>query len=96
MGVRGRGALAGLAVGLLLLSYPLLNVPNRAELVAGVPVLYTYVFLVWLLGIVAAWLLSRSSDPPDAPTTAERAGQHPTRPDARRVTPDARARSPER
>jgi hypothetical protein len=48
-----------LVVGLLLLSYPLVNVPNQPVLVFGVPLLYLYLFGLWLVGIAVAWLLSR-------------------------------------
>ena len=57
-----RGALVAFIVGLLLLSYPLVNVPNQPVLVLGVPALYLYLFVLWLAGIGVAWLLSRSSE----------------------------------
>jgi hypothetical protein len=57
-----RGALVALSVGLLLLTYPLLNLPNMPVLVLGVPLLYLYLFAVWLAGIGVAWLLSRNEE----------------------------------
>ena len=54
-----RHALVALVVGLLLLSYPLVNVPNSPALVLGIPTLYLYLFALWLVGIGVAWLLSR-------------------------------------
>lgn len=59
---RDRGALVAFAAGLLLISYPLANVPNQPTLVAGVPLLYLYVFAVWLTCIGAAWLLARGPE----------------------------------
>jgi len=37
------------ALGALLFNYPLLALFNRALVVAGVPLLYLYVFLAWAL-----------------------------------------------
>ncbi len=36
-------------LGALLFNYPLLALFNRAVMVAGVPLLYLYVFLAWAL-----------------------------------------------
>jgi hypothetical protein len=60
MRASGQASIVALVVGLLLLSYPLVNVPNQPVLVLGVPLLYLYLFGLWLVGIAAAWLLSRS------------------------------------
>ena len=59
MRARERGSVVALIMGHLLLGYPLVNVPNRPVLVLGVPLLYLYLFALWLAGIAAAWLLSR-------------------------------------
>ena len=37
------------ALGAVLFNYPLLALFNRAVMVAGVPLLYLYVFLAWAL-----------------------------------------------
>ena len=37
------------ALGAVLFNYPLLALFNRAVVVAGVPLLYLYVFLAWAL-----------------------------------------------
>ena len=37
------------ALGAVLFNYPLLALFNRAVMVAGVPMLYLYVFLAWAL-----------------------------------------------
>jgi hypothetical protein len=59
---RERASLVALLVGIVLLGYPLINLPNQPVLVLGVPILYLYIFAVWLAGIGVAWLLSRESD----------------------------------
>jgi hypothetical protein len=42
-------------LGVLLFNYPLLALFNRATLVAGVPLLYVYIFGAWalLIGLLA-------------------------------------------
>jgi hypothetical protein len=50
-----------------LLVWPLLSVPNRPRLVAGLPALVLYLFAVWALIVaVLAWAARRSAgdDPP--------------------------------
>lgn len=50
-----------------LLVWPLLSVPNRPRLVAGIPALVLYLFVVWALIVaVLAWAARRSAgdDPP--------------------------------
>lgn len=37
----------------LLLSFPILKLVNIPERIAGIPLLYAYVFLVWIIGIIA-------------------------------------------
>ena len=62
MRARDRRSLVALVVGLLLVSYPLVNVPNQPILVLGVPLLYLYLFGLWSLGVMVAWWLSREPD----------------------------------
>ena len=46
-----------------LLVWPLLSIPNRAVLVAGVPALVLYLFGVWAVVVaVLAWAARRSED----------------------------------
>ena len=59
---RDRRSLVALVLGLLLLSYPLVNVPNQPMLVLGVPLLYLYLFGLWSLGVMVAWWLAREPD----------------------------------
>ncbi len=59
---RARSSLVGLLVGIILLSYPLINMPNRATLVFGIPALYLYVFALWIAGVALAWILSRGAE----------------------------------
>lgn len=49
--------------GVLLVSFPLLAVFNRPLRVAGVPVLYLYLFAIWAAGILAVALLARGRWP---------------------------------
>ena len=46
------------ALGALLFNYPLLALFNRALVVAGVPLLYLYVFLAWALLITLLALVA--------------------------------------
>jgi hypothetical protein len=62
-GARLRDALGLLfLLGVLALSYPLLAIFNRPLLVAGVPLLYVYLFAVWAAGIAALALVARRRD----------------------------------
>ncbi len=45
--------------GCLLLNYPLLSIFNRSRLIAGIPVLFFYVFAAWLLLILLTALVLR-------------------------------------
>lgn len=46
-----------------LLLWPLLSIPNRPELVAGVPALVLYLFTVWVLMVaVLAWAARRAGE----------------------------------
>ena len=55
-------------VGALLLNFPVLAIFNRAATLWGWPVLYLYLFGLWIAGIVATVLLTRrardGSEPP--------------------------------
>jgi hypothetical protein len=49
-------------MGTLALNYPLLSVVNRQHLFWGIPLLYLYIFLVWLVIIaLMAFIAERSS-----------------------------------
>jgi FlaA1/EpsC-like NDP-sugar epimerase len=37
---------------LVLLSYPFISVANKAQLLFGIPVLYLYIFIVWIIIII--------------------------------------------
>ncbi len=46
-----------------LLVWPLLTIPNRAVLVAGVPALVLYLFAVWVVIVAGlAWAARRGGD----------------------------------
>ncbi len=47
------------ALGIILLSFPVLAIFNRAATLGGIPVLYLYLFGVWAAGIGVLWWLAR-------------------------------------
>ena len=47
-------------VGTLLLNFPVLAIFDRATTVGGVPILYLYLFGLWVAGIAAVLLLART------------------------------------
>lgn len=51
-------------VGVIALNYPLLSLFSRAKLLFGVPVLYLYLFAVWLLFILCVAAILEQSPPP--------------------------------
>lgn len=58
-------------VGVIALNYPLLSLFSRVKLLFGVPVLYLYLFAVWLLFILCvAAILAEPAQPPE-PVEAE-------------------------
>ncbi|HPH86039.1 MAG TPA: hypothetical protein PLC48_11300 [Ferruginibacter sp.] len=53
-------------IGILLLlvsTYPMLSVANKSKLVAGFPVLYLYLFTVWLVFIILLYRITRRKPP---------------------------------
>ncbi|MBS1741459.1 MAG: hypothetical protein JST81_00375 [Bacteroidetes bacterium] len=46
---------------LLLISYPILSLPNKIKLLGGIPVLLFYLFIVWLVIIVLAYRISEEN-----------------------------------
>jgi hypothetical protein len=50
-----------------LLAWPLLSIPNRSALVAGLPALVLYLFAVWAALVVVLWLVARSAARDDPP-----------------------------
>jgi hypothetical protein len=63
-------------VGLLALNYPLLELFNRAALVAGVPLLYVYLFIAWglLIGAIAAVMERKEASGTSGPEPPSPAG----------------------
>ncbi len=47
-------------LGAFVLNFPVLAVFNRGGTLAGIPVLYLYLFGVWVAGIAAVWVLGRA------------------------------------
>jgi hypothetical protein len=50
-----------------LLVWPLLSIPNRPVLVAGLPALVLYLFAVWAALVAVLWLLTRLAGGDDPP-----------------------------
>ena len=59
--IKGPRLVALFLLGLLLLNYPILYLFEKAGEVAGVPLLFAYVFMVWalLIGLMALVLEKR-------------------------------------
>jgi hypothetical protein len=55
------------AIFAALLVWPLLSIPNRPVLVAGLPVLVLYLFAVWAVLVVVLWLVTRLASGDDPP-----------------------------
>ena len=58
-------------VGVIALNYPLLSLFSRVKLLFGVPVLYLYLFAVWLLFILCVAVILAEPAPPPEPGEAE-------------------------
>lgn len=48
-------------LGALLFNYPMLALFNRAVLVAGIPLVYAYIFAVWALLVALIAIVARRS-----------------------------------
>lgn len=60
---KGRRLLFISALFMVLLNFPLLSIFNSAGTVAGIPVLYLYLTVIWLGCIVAIALFINRQDP---------------------------------
>ena len=47
-------------LGAFVLNFPVLAIFNRRATLAGIPVLYLYLFGIWVAGIAAVWMLART------------------------------------
>lgn len=47
-------------LGAFVLNFPVLAIFNHGDTLAGIPVLYLYLFGVWVAGIAAVWVLGRA------------------------------------
>ncbi len=50
-----------------LLVWPVLSIPNRLVLVAGLPALVLYLFVVWAALVAVLWLVARAASGDDPP-----------------------------
>lgn len=62
-GLSGQRLIAVFLGGALLINYPLLSLFDLAEpVLGGIPLLYAYVFAIWLALILAmAWIIERGA-----------------------------------
>ena len=49
------------AIALLLLNFPLIRIFSKDGLLFGIPILFLYIFVVWLLIIVITFLIQKAS-----------------------------------
>jgi tryptophan-rich sensory protein len=43
---------------LIIFTYPIVSLANRAMVVAGIPVLFLYIFVVWIIAIVILYRIA--------------------------------------
>ncbi|MEJ2038675.1 MAG: hypothetical protein P8X55_07035 [Desulfosarcinaceae bacterium] len=58
--IRGYRLVAIFLLGFALFNYPLLSLFNLPRRIGGIPMLYAYLFMVWLLLILLTMLATRS------------------------------------
>lgn len=63
--IKGRRLLFISVLFLVLLNFPVLSIFNKGGMVAGVPVLYLYITLVWFACIVGIGLFVEKNAPPE-------------------------------
>jgi len=56
-GLKNQYLWVGFVLGVILLNYPILAIYNVPEVWFGIPVLFFFVFLFWLLLILATFLI---------------------------------------
>ena len=49
-------------IGCLLLNYPLVSIVNKSRLLAGIPLLFIFIFGVWLLLILLTAIVLRQKE----------------------------------
>jgi Na+/melibiose symporter-like transporter len=40
---------------LILLAYPFISLANKVQLLFGIPILYLYIFIVWIIAIIICY-----------------------------------------
>lgn len=65
-----RQRFASLSVILLLVFvFPLISIADKKDFIAGIPVLYVYLFIVWLGAIGLLWITAESKSNKNNPGT---------------------------
>jgi hypothetical protein len=60
--IRGQRLIAAFLFGCLVFNYPILALFNRAGTVYGIPVLFVYIFAIWLLLIAVMMFIIEAAD----------------------------------
>ena len=60
-----------LVIGVIALNYPLLSLFSKVRLLFGIPVLYLYIFTVWVVFIVCVALILEKPAAPPKPEKSE-------------------------
>jgi hypothetical protein len=51
---------------LVLFTYPVVSIANRSAMAAGIPVLFLYIFIVWIIAIIVLYRIAeRKQKKPD-------------------------------
>jgi len=58
--IKGRRMVGLFLLGLLLFNFPVLTLFDRAEFIFGIPALYFYLFVSWILFILLTFLIAQS------------------------------------
>ena len=58
--------------GWFLFSYPLLALFNLPRTIGSIPLLFAYLYILWAVLIVLAWIITRFSRADQAPNSRER------------------------
>jgi hypothetical protein len=58
--IKGRRMVGLFLLGLLLFNFPILSLFDRTDFFYGIPILYLYLFLSWILFILLIFLIAQS------------------------------------
>lgn len=67
--LRTKRATGFLIVAFLFFNYPLISIANQPKLFLGIPVLYLYLFILWIAVILISLLIINKNNEPDKTDT---------------------------